>query len=76
MRANFIIITGTNGVGKSTMGQNLSEVLHIPFIDVDRYYKNKFGSYRQYTQSEIAQASKELEALRQGIFSKQSKLCA
>ncbi|QDQ36549.1 hypothetical protein E5V15_09705 (plasmid) [Campylobacter jejuni] len=35
MSANFIIITGANGVGKSTLGQNFSKKLQIPFINLD-----------------------------------------
>ncbi|PAF50229.1 AAA family ATPase [Helicobacter sp. 13S00477-4] len=66
--AHFIIITGTNGVGKSTFGAKLQEQSKIPFINLDLFYKNKFGQYRQYTQEEIIEASKELNALRENYF--------
>lgn len=66
--AYCIIITGTNGVGKSTFGAKFQEQTHIPFINLDLFYKNKFGEYRQYTQEEIIEASKELNALREYYF--------
>ncbi|PAF44018.1 zeta toxin family protein [Helicobacter sp. 11S02596-1] len=68
MPAHFIIITGTNGVGKSTFGANLQQSHQIPFIDLDLFYRQKFGSYRQYTQEEIVLASRELESLRENYF--------
>ncbi|PAF46593.1 hypothetical protein BKH41_08800 [Helicobacter sp. 12S02232-10] len=68
MKPYLIILTGTNGVGKSTFGSNLQKDLKIPFIDLDMFYKQKFGAYRQYTQEEIIEASRELDILRQGYF--------
>ncbi|PAF41048.1 AAA family ATPase [Helicobacter sp. 11S03491-1] len=65
---HLIVITGTNGVGKSTFGENLKNQLKMPFINLDIFYKEKFGSYRQYTQEEIIEASKELSMLRESYF--------
>lgn len=68
MSANFIIITGTNGVGKSTLGQNFSKQLQIPFINIDLFYFDKYKVYREYTQDEIIETSKEIFALREHYF--------
>ncbi|HEG0497192.1 TPA: zeta toxin family protein [Campylobacter jejuni] len=68
MSANFIIITGTNGVGKSTIGQNFSKQLQIPFINIDLFYFDKYKAYREYTQDEIIETSKEIFALREHYF--------
>lgn len=68
MSANFIIITGTNGVGKSTLGQNFSKQFQIPFINIDLFYFDKYKAYREYTQDEIIETSKEIFALREHYF--------
>ncbi|PAF43862.1 hypothetical protein [Helicobacter sp. 11S03491-1] len=40
----------------------------IPFINLDIFYKEKFGDYRQYTQEEVPEASRELSMLRENYF--------
>lgn len=66
--SHFFIITGTNGVGKSSFGEYLSKNTNIAFINVDLYYKFKFGEYREFNQNEILETSKELSDLRKQYF--------
>lgn len=68
MTPHFILITGTNGVGKSTFGHIFSRQENIPFIDIDLFYKQKFGVYREYTEDEIKETTQELSNLRQQYF--------
>lgn len=64
----FIIITGTNGVGKSTFGKKLENEIKIPFINPDLHYKNKFGGYYNFNREELTEASNELKQQREDFF--------
>jgi predicted ABC-type ATPase len=64
----FVIITGTNGVGKSTLGKALEERYNIPFINPDLHYKKKFGDYRHYSDIELRETSDELKTIRNDLF--------
>lgn len=64
----FIIIAGTNGVGKSTFGKKLEAISNIPFIDPDLYYKHKYGGYFEYSHDQILETSQELSSIRKHYF--------
>lgn len=64
-KPQFIIVSGTNGVGKSTFGEKLQDQYDIPFINPDLYYKNKYGGYFEYSHEQIRQTSQELSDIRQ-----------
>lgn len=64
----FTIITGTNGVGKSTFGKKFEEETKIPFINPDLHYKNKFGGYYDFTIEQQREASNELKQKREDFF--------
>lgn len=64
----FVIITGTNGVGKSTFGKAIEERYKIPFINPDLHYKKKFGGYYDFTIEQQKEASNELKAMRNNFF--------
>lgn len=66
--AEIIIISGTNGSGKSNFGNSLNKKYNIPFIDTDVFYKNKFGGFREYSKDEILETSLELKNLRDNYF--------
>lgn len=67
-KPQFIIVTGTNGSGKSTYAETLHKQTNIPFIDTDMYYKNKYGRYGNYSKNDLIETSKELSELRKGFF--------
>lgn len=64
----FILITGTNGVGKSTFGKELEEKYNIPFVNPDLYYKNKFGDYHNFSDIQMKETSDELRQMRDDFF--------
>lgn len=70
-KPQFIIISGTNGVGKSTFGKKLEAISEIPFIDTDIYYKHKYGGYFEYSPEQIQQTSQELSSIRRHYFDTQ-----
>jgi predicted ABC-type ATPase len=72
MKPQFIIISGTNGSGKSSFGEQLNKTIGIPFIDTDSLYKAKYGEYRNYTQDELVETSKEISKLRDFYFSQKT----
>lgn len=37
-----IFLIGYMGVGKTTIGKKLSKILHLDFIDLDKYIQNKY----------------------------------
>ena len=67
-RPHLIIITGTNGVGKSTLGMKLQEDYNFPFIDIDQIYYKTYGSFRNYTKEEIIETSEKIRSTRDSFF--------
>lgn len=65
-KPHFIIISSTNGSGKSSFGETLSQIgkKRIPFLDTDMLYKAKYGEYREYTLDEMKETSKEIAKTR------------
>ena len=64
----FILITGTNGVGKSTLGKELEEKYKIPFVNPDLFYKNKFGGYYDFSREQMMEVTNELRQMRDTFF--------
>lgn len=64
----FILITGTNGVGKSTLGKEIEEKYNIPFVNPDLFYKNKFGGYYDFSREQMTEATNELRQMRDTFF--------
>lgn len=44
MKPQIYIVTGTNGVGKSTFGENFSKQQNIEFINIDNIHKNSIDN--------------------------------
>lgn len=42
MKSN-IVLTGIMGCGKTTVGKTLSDILNMPFIDIDKYIESQYG---------------------------------
>ena len=70
MAANLIIIAGTNGVGKSFYGNYLNKHYDIPFINTDEFYKNLFGSLREYSHEELKTGTAGIHRLQNSFFEK------
>lgn len=43
-----IVIVGMRGSGKSSLGRRLAKVLHLPHIDTDAVFEEKFGPVRAF----------------------------
>ncbi|MDR3177543.1 MAG: zeta toxin family protein [Campylobacteraceae bacterium] len=68
--SNLIIISGTNGVGKSTFGGYLKMRNDILFINTDEFFKNMFGGFYQYSNEELKAGTMAIHNLQNRYFSK------
>jgi len=74
-----IYLTGFMGVGKTTIGKELSERMNLPFIDLDIAIENEAGiSISQYfeTHGEVAFRALEQKTLLQTIKIKEQHIVA
>ncbi|MDR0579666.1 MAG: zeta toxin family protein [Campylobacteraceae bacterium] len=69
--SNLIIISGTNGVGKSTFGNYLKTHYNTSFINTDEFYKNLFGSLHKYSNEELKAGTIGIRRLQNNYFNKQ-----
>ena len=65
-----IVITGTPGVGKHTIGKELSEKLELEIIDINEIAKNS-GLFEQNDESNDVDTEKLQEILREKISDRQ-----
>ncbi|GEM_PF-4655425 len=60
----MIIISGTPGSGKTSLGRTFEATCRLPFISTEMFYKEKFGEFRDYSHEEMLEATLELKARR------------
>jgi adenylate kinase family enzyme len=53
-----IVIVGTSGCGKTTLGKRISKILNIPFIDLDEYFW--LPNWQEREEGEFERIVKEL----------------
>jgi predicted ABC-type ATPase len=68
--SNLIIVSGTNGVGKSTFGNYLKTHNNTPFINTNEFFKNMFGGFYNYGDDELRAGSTAIHKLQNKYFNK------
>ena len=79
MNEQHIFLVGPMGVGKTTVGKQLSGLLHRPFVDVDAEIESRCGADIQWIfdmEGEVGFRERESKVLAELVADKQPKVIA